>query len=161
VATATTAAWAAWAAWTSSPTRSSRRGGPVRGRPFRVRRISIQAVLRPPLRAALRLQAAYYLVTGVWPFAHRRSFERLVGPKHDVFQLESTSALFLAVGAALAVAARSDRVPQAARALGVLAPLAAVGVELRHLPRIPKWFLLDTATQAAFGLAAATARNPR
>jgi hypothetical protein len=34
-------------------------------------------------RQALVAMAAYYIVSGVWPLAHMRSFEAVTGPKND------------------------------------------------------------------------------
>ena len=92
---------------------------------------------RSPWQLAL---SAYYVVFGLWPFVHRRSFTAIAGPKPDVFRLEAAGALFAAVGAGLAV--RSRPVPEV-----VLVPLAAVAVEVRHRRRIRPVYLVDAALQ--------------
>ena len=80
-------------------------------------------------RAAL-LQAGYYVVTGVWPLVHRRSFERITGPKVDYWLVRTVGVLVAAIGAGLAVGARNRVSPQ----LEVTAVLAAGGLETDEGP---------------------------
>src|SRR4051812_47162991 len=52
-------------------------------------------------RSLARLQAAYYVATGVWPIAHMKSFEAVTGPKVDHWLVRTFGALVTAAGAAL------------------------------------------------------------
>lgn len=62
------------------------------------------------LRTVLALQAAYYLVTGIWPWISMSTFEAVTGPKTDDWLVQTVGALIVAVGLALAVAAwKRDR----------------------------------------------------
>ena len=52
------------------------------------------------------LYAPYLVATGVWSLAHRRSFERVTGPKEDYWLVQTVGALAIAIGASLGLAAR-------------------------------------------------------
>ena len=61
----------------------------------------------PPTDEAVRLarlQAIFYIVTGVWPFVSIRSFEAVTGPKVDRWLVKTVGAL-VAAGSAAALAA--------------------------------------------------------
>ena len=51
------------------------------------------------------LQAGLYLSTGIWPLAHRRSFEWVTGRKTDFWLAQTVGATVAAVGLGLAQAA--------------------------------------------------------
>ena len=53
-----------------------------------------------------RLYAPYLVATGVWSLVHRRSFERVTGPKEDYWLVQTVGALAIAIGASLGVAVR-------------------------------------------------------
>src|ERR687897_547956 len=53
-----------------------------------------------------RLQAIFYIVTGVWPFVSMRSFEAVTGPKVDRWLVKTVGALVAVIGCALALANR-------------------------------------------------------
>lgn len=104
-------------------------------------------------RRIAALQAAYYVVTGVWSIVHRRSFERLTGPKREYWLVRTVGALAVAIGAALGLAAATQRRREgAALALGsglafVVSDLQAaraasrayLGDALLHLLLLPAW----------------------
>ena len=52
-------------------------------------------------RGLAGLQAAYYVGTGLWSLVHRRSFERVTGPKREYWLVRTVGALAVAIGAAL------------------------------------------------------------
>lgn len=107
-------------------------------------------------------QALYYLLGGLWPFVHFRSFQAVAGPKPDRFQTEVTAALFAATGAAL-LAAR-DPEPGAATAARLLAAGAACGVAVvdwRHRKVIRPLFRAEAALEVAFAVAAVVRSGSR
>jgi hypothetical protein len=55
------------------------------------------------------LHAGYLLATGVWPIVHRRSFERVTGPKHDFWLVRVVGGLVAMTGVTLGVAAIRGR----------------------------------------------------
>jgi hypothetical protein len=62
-----------------------------------------------PFRALAAAQAAYYVATGAWSIAHRPSFERVTGEKHDYWLVRTVGGLAIAIGLPLAAAAARDR----------------------------------------------------
>lgn len=95
------------------------------------------------------VQAAYYLITGLWPLAHLRSFEALTGPKPDRFVVESTGMLFVATGATLAGAAVVADHGRPIRVLSVLTPIVSTFVTLRHRRRVRAVYVADALAQCA------------
>ena len=102
-----------------------------------------------PWNRPMLVQAGYYIVTGLWPLFHIRSFEALTGPKSDRFVVESTGLLFAATGATLVAAAADGGRASAARVLSALVAAASTLAALRHRPRLRVVYLADAAVQAA------------
>jgi hypothetical protein len=86
-------------------------------------------------RAALQFQAAYYVGTGMWPLASRRSFEAVTGPKVDWWLVQMVGLLALTNGAAIGIGAREERPPAAIRTLAVLSALSFAGIDIVHTAR--------------------------
>jgi hypothetical protein len=77
-----------------------------------------QQTERRAMDRTVRLQAAYYVVTGVWPLLHYRSFEWVTGRKRERWLVECVGGLTLAVGIAGALAERRRRItPEVSLAL--------------------------------------------
>lgn len=105
---------------------------------------------RPSHRSLARLQAAYYVATGVWPIAHMKSFEAVTGPKVDHWLVRTFGALVTAAGAALAAGSREPR----SRALVVLGGGTALALSAAEIVyvlerRISPVYLLDAALELA------------
>ena len=75
-------------------------------------------------------QAGYCSLTGVWPVAHRRSFERVTGPKREFWLVNTVGGLLTTVGMAIALALSRRRItPEIELLAGASAAvLAAVDV---------------------------------
>jgi hypothetical protein len=101
------------------------------------------------LDPALASQAAYYLVTGIWPIVHERSFQAVTGPKASMWLVKTFGALTAAVGLALGVAARTPRSPEA-RVLGLGAAAAIGAADCIYVVkgRIAPTYLVDASAQA-------------
>jgi hypothetical protein len=96
----------------------------------------------------LRLQAAYYLVSGIWPIVHLRSFMALTGPKRDTWLVQTFGALVAALGSALLASTRSpERV--AATRVGVASALALAAADTVFVARrrIRPVYLLDALAE--------------
>jgi hypothetical protein len=107
----------------------------------------------------MRAQGWYYLAGGAWPFAHFRSFQAVVGPKPDRFQVEVTSALFMAIGAAL-LAANRDRPGIPVRGLAVCSAAGVMLVEWRNRRQLRPVFLGEGLLEGAFLTAALASSLP-
>ena len=110
--------------------------------------------MRTPERseaAVLRAQAAYFLVTGIWPLLDMRSFQAVTGPKLEHWLVKTVGATVGAIGASLWTAARRTPVRDETVVLGVgsSAVLAAVDVWYVGRRRISPVYLVDAAAQGA------------
>src|SRR3712207_5346408 len=74
-------------------------------------------------RSVLLAQGAYYAATGVAPFASRRRFEAVTGPKSEWWLVQTVSVLVTAVGGGLLSAAARDRITP--EVVGIAAGCAA------------------------------------
>ncbi len=105
-------------------------------------------------------QAALYVSTGVWPLVHRRSFERVTGPKTDFWLAQTVGVTVVAVGLGLAHAAtRRQRIPSELRTVAVTsaAGLALIDAVFVTRGRISTIYLLDAAAEGALVAAWAAA----
>jgi hypothetical protein len=108
----------------------------------------------PPTDEAVRLarlQAIFYIVTGVWPFVSMRSFEAVTGPKVDRWLVKTVGALVAVIGCALAVASRRRQLaPEIVLvAAGSAAALAVIDTVYVARRRISPVYLLDVAAEIA------------
>jgi hypothetical protein len=115
----------------------------------------------PPTEEAVRLarlQAIFYVVTGVWPFVSMRTFEAVTGPKVDRWLVKTVGALVAVIGCALALASRRRQLaPEIVLvAAGSAAALAAIDTVYVARRRISPVYLLGAV--AEFGLVAGWAR---
>jgi hypothetical protein len=114
---------------------------------------------RPSLERVLFAQGAYYVATGLAPFASRRAFEAVTGPKMEWWLVQTVGVLVTVVGGALISASARDRAtPEVVgTAAGCAAGLAAVDTVYVARGRIAPSYLADAAIQVAViaGLAAA------
>ena len=108
------------------------------------------------LRLVLGLQGLYYLLAGLWPFLHLRSFVWVFGEKRDLFQLDVASALIVAIGAILLLAAaRRPRPDGLLVSLGAASALALALVGLKHAGAIRPVVWIDFAVELLFSVALA------
>ena len=116
------------------------------------------------LTRAIRLQAVYYVVTGLWALVHRRSFERVTGPKADYWLVRTVGLLATAIGGALGIGSRRCAPTRETRALAVAAGLAFTASDLVYAlrGRISRVYLMDVVAHAALAcLAALSLRRSR
>jgi hypothetical protein len=98
-------------------------------------------------------QGLYYVVTGLWPFFHLRSFLAVTGPKRDIWLVRTVGALAAAIGIPLLRGESRTLATTSALAFGAVdAGYVAVG-------RISPVYLCDMAAQAGF-LALGGTRRP-
>ena len=102
------------------------------------------------LRLTAAAQGAYYLVTGLWPWMHLRSFEAIAGPKTDDWLVQSFGLVIAVVGVVLLYAARYRSFGRAIVILGVGCALALGFVSAWFALRDVVWdtYLLDAAAEA-------------
>ena len=96
-------------------------------------------------------QGVFYVITGLWPIVHLKSFEKVTGNKREHWLAKSMGALVTAVGAALIVGSLEAR---PSRTLKVLGMGSAIALGLADLvfaknSRAPKVYLADAAAEGA------------
>ncbi len=96
-----------------------------------------------------RIQAIYFLITGVWPLLHIRSFEAITGPKMDRWLVKTVGVLVIAIGGSLGLAARAKRTPLDVALLGIASAggLAAIDITYVAKRRISPVYLLDAIAE--------------
>ncbi len=96
-------------------------------------------------------QGLYYLVTGLWPLASMRAFERVTGPKTDRWLVKTAGILIAVIGGVLTLAGlrgrRSPEVPLLAA--GSAAGLAGIDTVYAARGRISRIYLLDALAEGA------------
>jgi energy-converting hydrogenase Eha subunit E len=97
----------------------------------------------------LRVQGAYYLLTGLWPLVHLASFEAVAGPKVDDWLVHMVGLLAAVIGAALIVAARREhRTPDImVLAVGSASAFTAVDVWYTFRGQIAPIYLADAVVE--------------
>jgi hypothetical protein len=96
-------------------------------------------------------QGIFYVVTGLWPIVHMRSFEAVTGPKVDKWLARTFGGLIAAVGATLIAGSFERRTPRALRVLGIGSALALGAADVFYAARrrISKVYLGDAAAEGA------------
>ena len=99
-----------------------------------------------------KLQAAYYLSTGIWPVLHRSSFETLTGRKQDYWLVRTVGLLAASVGLGLYAGSRDgSEVSADMRVAAIASSVGFAGIDLIEVSRgrISPIYLLDLAAQVA------------
>lgn len=107
------------------------------------------------LTVVLRIQAGFYLVTGLWPLAHMPSFERITGPKLDDWLVYTVGLLLASIGATLWAGSRRPTTPTVMLAVLAALSLAAIDTFFALAGRISSIYLLDAAAELALVVALA------
>jgi hypothetical protein len=90
-------------------------------------------------------QAAYYVLTGVWPLVSIGTFQKVTGPKVDLWLVKTVGVLVAVIGGVLGVAGLRRRAVPEVALLGAAsaAGLAAIDVIYVAKKRISPIYLLD------------------
>jgi hypothetical protein len=98
-----------------------------------------------------RLQALYYIATGIFPLLSMRGFEAITGPKVDRWLVKTVGALVAVIGGGLALASqRRELAPEVAFiAAGSAAALATIDGVYVAKGRISPIYLLDAVAELA------------
>jgi hypothetical protein len=91
------------------------------------------------------LQAAYYLVTGIWPLVGIESFQKVSGRKTDLWLVKTVGVIVTVIGAVIGSAGVRKRItPEiAGLAIGSASGLATIEVIYAGKGRISRIYLLD------------------
>jgi len=101
------------------------------------------------------IQAVYFLITGVWPIVHLRSFVAVTGPKVDDWLVKTVGAIVTVIGVSIGIAALHGRgrgqqieLEIFVVAVGSAAALGAVDVIYVLKRVIPRIYLADAVAEA-------------
>jgi hypothetical protein len=96
------------------------------------------------------VQAVYFLITGVWPILHIRSFMAVTGPKTDLWLVKTVGVLVSVVGAVIAMAAARDAVSWEIVTLAIASAAALGAVDVIYVTKrvIDRIYLLDAVAEA-------------
>ncbi|MDP9375197.1 MAG: hypothetical protein M3Q65_22650 [Chloroflexota bacterium] len=103
-----------------------------------------------PLGAPLALvQGVYYLVTGIWPLVSIGTFQKVTGPKVDLWLVKTAGVLITAIGAALVSAGVRKQLAVEIPLLAVGSAAGLTGIEVVYVARkrISPVYLLDAAAE--------------
>ncbi|HZZ83477.1 MAG TPA: hypothetical protein VFE30_02980 [Anaeromyxobacteraceae bacterium] len=103
-------------------------------------------------RATALGQGAFWLLTGLWPLAHYRSFEAVTGPKKDDWLVKTIGALIAIVGGTLLASARRGEPAPEVALLGAAgaAALSCADAVFVARGRISPVYLLDVLAESPF-----------
>lgn len=104
----------------------------------------------------LATQAIYYVVTGLWPIFHLRSFEAVTSPKTDDWLVHTVGLLAAAIGGSLGTAViRGETQAAAVSSLAMASAFAFAAIDLWYglSGRIPPIYLADAAVEVGLMVA--------
>jgi hypothetical protein len=103
-----------------------------------------------PFAVLTGIQGAYFLVTGLWPLVHIRSFLAVTGEKEDVWLVETVGVLVFAVGAGLVVAATHRQVSLEIMTVAVFSAIGLAAIDTIYVVRgrILPIYLADVGVEA-------------
>ncbi len=102
------------------------------------------------LPAVSLAQALYFVLTGLWGIASIRTFQKVTGPKVDIWLVKTVSLLVVSIGGVLGMAGYRRNAEPEVPALGIssAAGLAAIDVIYTAKGRIRPVYLLDALAEA-------------
>jgi hypothetical protein len=108
-----------------------------------------------PRRSLALGHGIYWIVSGLWPIFHIRSFEAVTGPKADKWLVKTVAALISVIGAGLVLGARNKRVTPELETIAVGSALSLSAIDVVYVAkgRISKIYLLDAVVHTALAIA--------
>jgi hypothetical protein len=96
----------------------------------------------------------YWLVSGIWPIFHLRSFQAVTGPKADEWLVKTVGSLLAVIGGGLLLGARHRRVTPELEAIAIGSALSLTAIDLVYVSkgRMSKIYLLDALVHSALAL---------
>jgi hypothetical protein len=100
-------------------------------------------------RRILRLQAAYYGITGMLPLLSMPLFEAITGPKRDRWLVQMVGLLAASIGLSLWLSSLAESDESASLVLSCSSALAFAGIDVTHVcrRRISPIYLADAGIE--------------
>jgi hypothetical protein len=94
----------------------------------------------------LSIQGWFYLITGLWPVFHMKSFENISGRKTDHWLVKMVGLLLAASGMCFLLYSQDEGM----KVLGILEAGALIGIDVFYVvrARIARVYLLDAVAEA-------------
>jgi hypothetical protein len=101
------------------------------------------------------VQGVFYLLTGIWPLIDIDSFQRVTGPKTDLWLVRTVGVLVIVVGATILSAARARRLDWNITLLAVGSALGLAAIDIVYVlsGTIARIDLADAAAEIALAAA--------
>ncbi len=95
--------------------------------------------------AAALAQGGYYFLTGIWPIFSIRTFQKITGPKNDLWLVKTVGVLISVIGAALLLAGYRGEIVPSTILLAVGSAIVLTGVDVIYVTKriIAPIYLLD------------------
>lgn len=108
-----------------------------------------------------RVQGWFYVLTGLWAIVDIDSFQRVTGPKTDLWLVKTVGVLVIVIGATLLTAARGRRYDAPILLLAIGSALGLAGIDLVYAlgGRISPVYLLDAGAEILLAVLWAIART--
>lgn len=96
----------------------------------------------------LNIQGWFYILTGLWPLVHMKSFELVSGPKHDKWLVKCVSLMILSSGIIFISYPES----KVTATLALLNALTLLGIDTYYVAKKVIWktYLFDGVIEAGF-----------
>jgi hypothetical protein len=101
------------------------------------------------------IYSIYFLLTGIWPVVHIKSFMAVTGPKTDLWLVRTVGLLITAIGLCVAVAAAQHQIQLPVFILAVASSLFLLLIDVIYVAKrvISRIYLLDAAAEVILILA--------
>jgi hypothetical protein len=95
------------------------------------------------------IHAIYYLLTGIWPLIHIRSFMWVTGPKYDTWLVHTVGLLIIVIGGVILSAGMAKRISFEIFLLAIAGALGLMAIDLYYVAagRIRPVYLLDALAE--------------
>src|SRR4051794_35743213 len=106
------------------------------------------------MRLLAILQGGYFLFAGIWPLISIETFQRVTGPKTDLWLVKTVGSLVAIAGLVLLVAGLRNNVSFEIFLLALGSAVALTAVDINYVLRgvISRIYLLDAAVEMAITL---------
>jgi hypothetical protein len=96
------------------------------------------------------VQGGYYFLSGIWPLVSIGTFQKITGPKHDLWLVKTVGLIIAVIGAALLVAGALGELTPATAVLAVGSGAGLGIVEVIYVKKgvIAPIYLLDTVAES-------------
>ena len=95
------------------------------------------------------VHGVFYVLTGIWPIFHIGSFQKVTGPKTDLWLVRTVGLLITVIGVTILSAGYRNAMSIEVLILAIGAPVALASIDLVYVTAkvIPRIYLLDAVVE--------------